>query len=113
MKIFFFVSALLLFCTTGFSSSNPAGFSECPTLTNLSIVAQIGSSVSFDWDDCGCDFTEYRIYFVRGGQVSPEYSSSVSNISFSGLSPGTYQFYFYTICGSTVSSIIVDEVVIG
>lgn len=113
MKIFFFVSAFLLTCATGFSSPNPAGFSGCPALTNLSLVAQTDSSVSFDWDDCGCDLTEYRAYFVRGGQSSTEYPTTSSNITFSGLSAGTYQFCFYTVCGGVVSSIIVDEVVIG
>ncbi len=113
MKIFFFVSILLLSCSFGFSSSNTAGLTECPTPENVSVVSQSTNAVSFDWDDCGCAFTEYRVFFVKGGQASTEYSSTTSNISFTGLSAGMYRFYFYTVCEGGVSSIIIDDIVIG
>src|SRR5690606_38217555 len=99
----------LLSCSFGFSNPNSTALASCPAPTNLTKTFQSTSSVGFDWDDCGCSPTEYRAYFVRGGQASPEYSTTDSNITFSGLSAGTYQFHFYTVCGGVVSSIIIEE----
>ncbi len=66
----------------------------------------------FDWDDCGCDFTEYRTFWVKSGQAGAQYATTSSNYTYTGLSAGTYQFHFYTVCGGEASSIIIDEVVI-
>jgi hypothetical protein len=112
MKIFFFVSSLLLSCSFGFSSTNTPEDSTCQPPSNLNITSQTDSSISFDWDDCGCDLTAYRIYYVRGGQASSEYPTTCSNITFSGLSAGAYQFHFYTVCSGATSSIIIDEVIV-
>lgn len=113
MKTFFFLMALLLSCSFGFSSTNTTLDSTCQPPSSLNITSQTDSSISFDWDDCGCDLTEYRVYFVRGGQASSEYPTASSNITFSGLSAGAYEFHFYTVCSGAASSIIIDEVIVN
>ena len=113
MKKIFFVSILLFSFSFGFSNSNNAEWNNCPPPSNIIVTSQTATSVSFDWDDCGCAVTEYRVYFEKDGLNSQEYSASSSDISFAGLSAGSYRFYFYTACGGTVSSIIIDDVVMG
>lgn len=83
----------------------------CRAPSNVTLVSQYGSSVAFDWDDCGCGGT-YHIYYTKNGQNGPEYTTGNSEITVNGLSTGTYQFHFYTECGTEVSSIIVVEVVL-
>lgn len=111
MKNFFFVSVFL--ATFFFGFANPANndFTSCPAPTNVTKVDQTSNSISFEWDDCGCVATEYRVYYVKNGQTSPEFATTDPNISIGGLSAGNYQFYFYTVCGSGNSFIIVEEVI--
>ena len=114
MKTIHFLFALVIAVSFAFTSPENPDLTECPAPTNITIVSQNTSSVSFDWDDCGCALTEYRVFYVKGGQTSQEASTGSSNISFTELTMGgTYQFHFYTVCGGGVSSIIIEDVVFG
>lgn len=113
MKTSNIIFALLL--SSCFTFANPVypELIDCSSPTNLTLTNLTDSSVSFDWDDCGCSEIEYRVFFVKDGQTSNEYSTSSSNFSIGGLTHGLYQFHFYTICGGTTSEvIIVEEVMI-
>ena len=113
MKTTFVVFTLLISLFTGIPSSYAADWNNCPPPSNITVTSQTATSLSFDWDDCGCAVTEYRVYFEKDGLNSQEYSATSSDISFAGLSAGSYRFYFYTVCGGVVSSIIIDDVVLG
>ena len=87
----------------------------CNPPANVTTVAQSAGSVSFDWDDCTGGCTEYKVWYVRqdDGYTSNKVTTSASDISFSGLADGTYDFYFATVCAGGVSSIIgVEELIL-
>lgn len=95
-----------------FAFSNPESpDTTCPAPSNVHVTAKTSSSISFDWDDCGCFQTGYKVKYVRQGDGynSPEYSTGSSAFTFSGLQAGTYTFYFKTDCGGEVSGAIVIE----
>lgn len=104
---------ILLF-TSLFALATPPKpvYNNCPPPINLEQVSQTDSSISFDWEDCGCDYTEYRIFYVKDGSSSQEFSTPNSDFTISGLSSGAYDFHFYTICGGIASVIIVEEIII-
>lgn len=113
MKALFF--SFLILCFSSFKSSDAASvqYSSCTAPANLSITAQSNNTISFDWEDCSSSFTEYQVFYTKEGQASAIYSTSKSEISFSGLSPGVYQFHFYTICGGASSAIIIEDSIFG
>ena len=120
MKTLFFLFVFLLSTTIGFSTPDqsarrvkPEQALNCPLTTNVAITSQTSNSISFDWDDCGVSFTEYRVYYVKDGQKSREYATQDSEFFISGLSAGTYQFHFYTIYGISSSAIIIEDVIMG
>lgn len=113
MKKLLFFFAFLLTANFTFSTPQDVAITSCSAPTNLTVVSQTSSSVSFDWNDCGCMLTEYRVYYTVNGQTSQEYATSSSGISFSGLSTGSYRFYFYTVCGGETSSIIIEDIFIA
>ena len=84
---------------------------ECTAPQNVNTASILGGNISFDWDNCTGSCTEYAIYYVReeGSYYSPEFTTSSSDISFSNLEDGTYDFYFVTVCGSERSAAIVIE----
>lgn len=112
-KSLFLIAFLLPFFLNASAPANHAQATECPAPTNLTLTAQTGNSVSFDWDDCGCIMPEYHVFYTKSGQTSQEYITGASAITISGLSAGTYQFYFYTVSSTGQSSIIVEEVLLG
>ncbi|MBI1228019.1 MAG: hypothetical protein GC192_22495 [Bacteroidetes bacterium] len=113
MKKSMFFFAFLLTANFMFSKSQSEILTECSAPSNLTVVSQTSSSVSFDWDDCGCGETSYKVYYVKAGQASSPVTTPTSDITFSSLSSGTYTFYFATICGEDSSSIIVEEIIIA
>lgn len=95
--------ALVLPMLTGFSMPENGNDSTCPAPENVSITAKTSGSISFDWDAVGGG--SYLVYYVRQDDdyISPTYSTTNSEYSFSGLSAGTYDFFFVTDCGSELS----------
>lgn len=86
----------------------------CPEPANLSIVSKSGGSIAFDWNNClgGCN--QYLVKYFRQDDDfrSQVFTTDDSDISFSGLSAGTYDFSFATDCGSIASGwIIVEDVI--
>lgn len=109
MKTIIVSIVIFLFSQTGFATN----LTNCPNPSNLVKTSQTDASVSYDWDDCGCENVEYRAYFEVNGQVGQTQVSSSSNMTFTGLSAGVYRFYFYSVCEGVVSHIIIDEIVIA
>lgn len=87
----------------------------CPEPTNLNILSKSSSSIAFDWSDCigGCN--QYLVKYYRQGDSfqSQVFTVANSEISFNGLSAGTYDFSFATDCGSATSGWIVIEELIA
>ena len=111
MKTFFLVSIFLTSFFFGFSNTtNNDITTNCPEPTNVTKVNQTDSSVTFEWDDCGCAANEYRVFYVKDGQASQEFVATGTNITLDGLTAGNYQVHFYTVCGGMNSFIIVEEV---
>ena len=97
-----------------FSNLQAATWTSCLQPQNVQKTAQTTSTVSFDWDDCECIPTEYRVYYVVNGNASQEFAVTSSDFTFTGLSAGTYDFYFYTVCGTQQSAaIIITDIVQG
>ena len=111
MKTMILFLSFMLTSTLSFSNQQTTAPDTCPAPSNVSVVST-DATFTFDWDDCGCSSSEYRVYYKRGGNTSPEYSTSISEITFTGLAPGNYEFHFYTVCGGPASAIILEEVVI-
>ena len=108
-KHLFFFAFLFPLCFAFTTSGNDRSEAGCPP-PNVALTNQFTGAASFDWDDCGCG-GEYHVFYRTNGQTSPEYVTGNSEITISGLTTGTYQFYFYTVCGGESSSIIVEEVI--
>ena len=107
---------LLLFLpvTIGVSAAPVSGIT-CPTPTGMSVTAKTSGSVSFAWNTMS-GASGYQVYYVR---LSDSSTSSVMTtgspaITVSGLAPGTYRFYFATVCDSGTSDyVVIDETVIN
>lgn len=115
MKKLICFSALFFALTFCFATTSTAPESSCPTPQNVTVVAKSSGSISFDWNGCdGCGQT-FEVYFVINGNASATYTVSSSEISFSGLGAGTYEFHFRQVCASGTSTdyIITEEVLIG
>ncbi len=113
MKTLFFSFVILCISSFGFSNTESCQNFNCGAPVNLTVTSQSHNAIDFDWDDCGNSFSGYAVYYTKDGQTSQTFSSSKSEISFSGLAPGVYQFHFYTVCNGTASSIIIEETVMG
>ena len=85
---------------------------NCPPPTNIHAVDQTSNSVTYDWDDCTCANPRYRMYYVKNGVTSSLYMTAQSNYTFTNLSPGLYQFYFYRVCGGGRNSIIIEDTIL-
>ena len=110
MKTTIFLLSFLL-PLFAFTSPQNESLTECPAPANVNIASQAETTITFDWDDCGCSPQEYRVYYVKNGQASSEYSTGSSGITITGLTGGNYDFYFYTVCGAEASSqIIIQDV---
>ena len=78
------------------------------------VTGQSANSVSFAWGGLG-GATEYRIWYVRqqDNYTSGTITTNNTNFTYSNLPPGTYRFYFATVCGlSTSGSYVIEELVI-
>ena len=83
---------------------------------NVAATSISGGDISFDWDDCTGGCTGYKVKYVWQEDLyaSPEFTTSNSSYSFSGLPTGTYDFYFSTVCEGTVSSFIgIEEQIVN
>ena len=112
MKTIFFFLSCMFATTLGFSNHQTVAPDTCPAPANVSLVSQTDSTITFDWDDCGCSPSEYRVYYKRGSETSSEFTTGSSEITFAGLASGNYEFYFYTACGGPMSAIILEEVLV-
>ncbi|MCB0531493.1 MAG: fibronectin type III domain-containing protein [Lewinellaceae bacterium] len=110
-KPMFFSTGTLLLCLAISTFANSIYKDVCPPPGNVTLTAQTKTSASFDWDHCSCGTPEYHVYYVKNGQTGPQFITGNSEITITGLTAGTYQFYFYSQCGGVVSAIIVEEVI--
>jgi hypothetical protein len=103
-------AALALTCLANAAENGQA----CPELANLSITSKSSGSIAFDWSDCtgGCSQYLAKYYRQGDGYQSQVFAVTASEISFSGLPTGTYNFSFAIDCGFTTGSWIVIEEVI-
>lgn len=90
----------------------PAEYSTCPAPSNVQKLASGPGSISFDWDDSA---PSYQVWWQKiGGFSSQVFDASASSYHFTGLSAGTYNFYFRSICdgGEPSGIIVVEEAVV-
>ena len=88
-----------------------AGGQTCPAPANLTILSKSSGSIAFDWSDCTGGCSQYLVKYYRQDDdfQSQVFAVADSEISFSGLPAGTYDFSFAIDCGSTTSDWIVIE----
>lgn len=107
---------LLLFLpTTSDVSAADAIRLTCPTPTGMSVTAKTSSSVSFAWNTMS-GASGYQVYYVRlaDSSTSSVMTTGSPAITVSGLAPGTYRFYFATVCDSGTSDyVVLDDIVIN
>lgn len=111
-KLMYFCTGILLLCLAFSTYANSVNHDGCPPPGNIILTAKTSSSVSFDWENCSCGTPAYHIYYVKNGQMGPVYLTGNSEITITGLSAGTYQFYFSTQCDGETSAIIIEEIII-
>ncbi|HFA49277.1 MAG TPA: hypothetical protein ENJ95_09695 [Bacteroidetes bacterium] len=99
--------ALFFAFTTAPEKTSPVG--ACAAPANVVVTSNSGGSISFDWDKCEGDCTEFKTWYVSQGQARESSSGSGSTVSFSNLAAGTYDFYFTTLCGGQTSAAIIIE----
>lgn len=89
----------------------PAGASDtsCPA-PSVSVTDYSSGSVTFTWPAMD-GVTGYEVYYVRqeDNYVSSPVVVGGNTISFSNLPPGTYDFYFRTLCGGGTSSYVIED----
>ena len=110
-KPLFFFALLLPLCFAFTTPQNDRSDDGCRAPLHPTLTSQYGGSATFEWDDCSCG-GNYHVYYTKNGQTSAEYVTGNAEITVNGLTTGTYQFHFYTECGTEVSSIIVVEIII-
>ncbi|HFA52129.1 MAG TPA: hypothetical protein ENJ95_24190 [Bacteroidetes bacterium] len=108
MKNVFFFTAFLLIGFYAISNPQPINL-NCPSPVNVSVTDQYAGAISFDWEDCVGGCNSYSVWYETGDYTSQQYLTNNSDISYSGLSAGTYDFYFVTDCGGAKSDAIVIE----
>ncbi len=108
----FLLTILLFTGATGFSAAPERMPSSC-IIENLQRTGPSQGSVSYSWNSVS-GATVYKVYYVRlsDSYTSPVYSTSSTYMPFSGLTAGTYRFYFAPVCGEDTLEYIADEVVI-
>ncbi len=82
----------------------------CP-IQDLVKTNQSTGTVSYAWSAVS-GATEYKVWYVRTSDnyASQVYTTGSSSFTFSGLSAGTYRFYFAAVCGQESLDYIIDEV---
>jgi hypothetical protein len=104
----FFLFALLVQAATGFTAQ-PDNDCDCaaPTVTKS---GQSSGAVSFSWGAVA-GASGYKAWYVRkeNNFTSQVVTTGGTAVGFTNLSPGTYQFYFSTVCGGEVSQIIITD----
>ena len=92
---------------SGFSKSNYI----CPA-PEATISDRASNSISFSWDVI-TGATVYKVWYSRAEDryISSEITTSGNSISFSTLTPGTYTFYFVTVCtGGTSTNYVIEGI---
>jgi hypothetical protein len=110
MKNLLSVFAFLL--TMLFASANPQSpETSCPAPSNVQVTGSGSDYISFDWDNCNCFATGFKVQYQRlsDGYTSGEVLVTSSDYTFSGLQAGDYKFFFKTVCGVETSAAIVIE----
>jgi len=106
-----------VFALQSFSAAPTAIAPDCscgapgsPSVTNQSLT-----SVSLAWSPASGALA-YEVWYVRtnDGYTSPVSTVTSVNITYTGLSAGTYRFYLRSNCGEGKSEIIVlEDILIG
>jgi hypothetical protein len=87
----------------------------CPTVSNLQTTVRTASSLAFTWDGSGSG-AQYKVWYVRhaDSHFSGYFYPSGASYHFTGLSAGSYTFYFQTLCGEETSEYIgVEDTISG
>ncbi|MFN0214595.1 MAG: hypothetical protein ACKVT2_10105 [Saprospiraceae bacterium] len=92
--------------------TNETALLTCPEVSGLQKTGETTNSISYTWNDDGA---EYKLWYTR---AEDNYTSSFfyaysTNYSFTGLSAGSYTFYFQALCGAETSGYIGVEDIIG
>ena len=109
----FYSLLLLVMLHVAASATPPVTLLTCPGPT-VSKTGQSSGYVAYSWNTVS-GATAYEVRYVR---KEDNYTSSVistgnTSITFSGLAPGTYAFFFVTVCGGELSeTVIIDDLII-
>ena len=112
MKKSLFFLAFLLPLAFAFTSI-PDDCASCAEPTGVTKTNETISTISFSWDDmAGVD--SYTLKYIREGDSATSGDISVNSTSYTytGLTSGTYHFYFTSNCGGTTSTafIVINDI---
>ena len=100
-----FLLILLVLVTAGVSATS-VPLSDSPP--NVSLVSQGSNYVTFTWPPV-TKALYYEVHYVKNGAPSRVFNVSGTTIPFTGLSAGTYDFYFRTIFEDKASEYVIEE----
>ena len=107
-----FVCLIPLTDGTSATPTRPEGMLTCQSPT-VSETGRGSGSVSFGWNAVS-GASGYHVWYVNTitHDGSGVFSTGSTSISFTGIPPGTYDFYFETVCGEEHSEYVVAEDII-
>jgi len=106
------VLLLLISILSGFTNPDVVE-TTCPG-PQVSVTSQSTGFASFSWNTVS-GASGYVVFYTRQGDnyTSQQTFTSSTSIAYSGLSSGTYNFYFATVCGGQYSEgIIIEDLVL-
>lgn len=109
------ILSLTLCCCFFMTQTSATTTFNCPPPANVTQTSNTSRLVAFDWDDCGsCINNTFNVFYIKDGVTSQTFTTTQSNIAFTNLAPGLYEFHFQRACGITTStSIIITDMVDG
>ena len=102
---------LLMFLPMALTANVPTDDTTCPEPVPT-VANQSSSSVDFDWSSIlGADGYEVRYVRESDGYTSNWSYTAATSISYTGLSAGTYEFQFRSVCGGIQGVIATTDII--
>ena len=114
MKKLILFLMLTLPLTFAFTPASP-DITTCNSPQNVNVTSSDEASVTYAWDAV-TGALGYKVYYTReeDSYTSSTYNTTSTSHTFSNLSPGTYNLFVATNCGTVISGfIIIEDLIVG
>jgi len=108
-----FAALALLISFFSFQSfTTPMDDCNCQQASNLTASQQTDSAINLSWNATN-GATSYEVWYVRNdGLTGNKILTSATSADFNGLTPGSYDFFVVTVCGTDVAEFVIMEDII-